>query len=302
MKQQRILALGFFDGVHLGHGALLRACRALAEEKGVEAGAVTFTTHPDALVSGKDPGLINTPADRQRLMEELYRMDTVIALPFDKAMMAMPWQDFFRLLREQYGAVGLVCGHDFRFGRRGAGNPEVLRRACAEAGMDCVVVPEQKIDGVTISSTYIRQLLELGHMETAKRFLGHPHFLTGQVTQGRKLGHKLGFPTANVPIPAGIVCPRRGVYACKVRVDGRAYTAVTNVGSRPTVEGHQVRAESWILDFEGDLYGREIRLEFHYFLRPEKKFESLERLKAAVLADGARARNYFAERENPDRG
>lgn len=295
MKQQ-ILALGFFDGVHLGHGALLRACRRLADEKGVGAGAVTFTSHPDALVSGKDPGLINTPRDRQRLMRELYRMDTVIALPFDKAMMDMPWQDFFRLLREDYGAVGLVCGHDFRFGSRGEGSAEILCRACAEAGMTCIVIPEQKIDGQTISSTHIRRLLELGHMETANRFLGHPHFLSGQVTQGRKLGHKLGFPTANVPIPEGIVCPRHGVYACKVRFDGRAYTAVTNVGSRPTVEGHQVRAESWLMDFQGDLYGREIVLEFHYFLRPEKRFESLEQLRAAVLADGARTRNYFGEK------
>lgn len=295
MEQKTILALGFFDGVHLGHGALLNACRALADEKGVAAGAVTFTSHPDALVSGKDPGLINTPADRERLMRERYRMDTVIALPFDRAMMTMPWQDFFRLLRETYGAVGLVCGHDFRFGSRGAGNAQILRAACGENGMDCVVIPEQKLDGVTISSTHIRRLLELGHMESAKRFLGHPHFLTGQVVQGRKLGHKLGFPTANVLLPEGIVCPRHGVYACKVRLGEEVYSAVTNVGSRPTVQGHQVRTESWILDYEGDLYGRQIVLEFHFFLRPEKKFDSLQKLKEAVLADGARTRNYFGE-------
>lgn len=293
MEQKRILALGFFDGVHTGHGALLTACRRLADERGCEAGAVTFTSHPDALVSGKAPALINTPADRERIMREQYHMDTVIALPFDKAMMSMPWQDFFTMLVEKYGAVGLVCGHDFRFGYRGQGNAAILDKACAQAGMDFIMIPEQKLDGITISSTYIRNLLEKGDMEEATRFLGHPHFLTGQVVGGRHLGHKLGFPTANVLLPEEILCPRHGVYACKAQVDGKTYSAVTNVGSRPTVNGHQVRAESWILDFDGDLYGREITLGFHRFLRPERKFDSLEQLKAAVQADGEETRKYF---------
>ena len=288
-----VIALGFFDGVHLGHGALLTACRALADEMGCAAGAVTFTSHPDALVSGKAPGLINTPADRERIMGLQYHMDLVIALPFDRAMMTMPWRDFFDLLRGKLGAVGLVCGHDFRFGNRGEGNAALLKQVCAENGMACVVVPEQRIDGIPISSTYIRTLLEAGDMERAGRFLGHPHFLTGEVVGGRHLGHKLGFPTANVLLPAGVVCPKHGVYACKARVGERVYTAVTNVGSRPTVEGHQVRTESWLLDFDGDLYGAEITLEFYRFLRPEKKFGDLEQLKQAVRSDAQKAREYF---------
>ena len=295
MKEKKILALGFFDGVHLGHGALLKACRALADEQGVLAGAVTFDAHPDALISGKAPGLLNTAADRQRIMEEQYHMDTVITLPFDREMMRLSWQDFFNMLVEKFGAVGLVCGHDFRFGHRGAGNASVLQEICEEKAMPCVVIPEQKLDGITISSTHIRSLLAVGHMESVKKYLGHPHFLTGEVVPGRKLGSKLGFPTANVEIPEGVACPRHGVYACKAQVDGKHYIAVTNVGSRPMVQGHQVRAEGWLLDFEGDLYGKTITLEFHYFLRPEKKFDSLEQLKAAVLADGARTRSYFLE-------
>lgn len=296
MEQKRILALGFFDGVHLGHGALLTACRALADEKGVQAGAVTFTSHPDALVSGKAPGLINTPADRERIMREEYKMDAVIALPFDRAMMTMPWQDFFCLLREKYHAAGLVCGHDFRFGNRGEGNAAILRSVCAENGMDCIVIPQQKLDGVTISSTHIRMLLEQGEMEEAARFLGHPHFLTGEVVGGRHLGHKLGFPTANLLLPEEIICPRNGVYACRVRYNGKAYMAVANVGHRPTVQGHRLTIEPWILDFEGDLYGKQITLEFHHFLRPERKFDSLEQLKEAVLADGARTRTFFGKK------
>lgn len=295
MNEKKIIALGFFDGVHLGHGVLLKTCRDLADELGVLAGAVTFDVHPDAMLTGKAPGLLNTPEDRSRIMRQQYHMDTVITLPFDREMMNMPWQDFFRLLVEQYGAVGLVCGHDFRFGHRGMGNGKILEQACAEKGLVCRVIPEQKLGQVTISSTYIRSLLARGHMESAKKALGHPHFLTGEVVTGRQLGNKLGFPTANVLIPEGIACPRHGVYACKVWVDGQRHIAVTNVGSRPTVQGTQVRTESWILDFEGNLYGREITLEFHYFLRPEKKFASLEHLKDAVQADAARTRNYFSK-------
>lgn len=295
MKEKKILALGFFDGVHLGHGALLQACRTLADEQGVLAGAVTFDVHPDALLSGKAPGLLNTVHDRQRIMQTQYHMDAVITLPFDRAMMEMPWQEFFAMLVEKFGAVGLVCGHDFRFGHRGAGNARILQEICAEKGMVCEVIPEQKMEDITVSSTYIRSLLALGHMEKAKKFLGHPHFLTGEVVAGRKLGNKLGFPTANVLIPEGIACPRHGVYACKAWVDGESFVAVTNVGSRPTVQGHQVRTESWILDFDRDIYGKTVTLEFHYFLRPEKKFDSLEQLKAAVQADAARTRSYFRD-------
>lgn len=295
MNEKKIIALGFFDGVHLGHGALLRACRALADAQGVLAGAVTFDAHPDALLSGKAPGLLNTPHDRRLIMERQYGIDRVITLPFDRKMMQMSWQDFFQMLVEQYSAVGLVCGHDFRFGHRGTGNARLLEEECAHRGMACRVIPEQKMENMTISSTYIRQLLSLGHLESANKFLGHPHLLTGQVVSGRKLGGKLGFPTANVGIPEGIVCPRHGVYACKVWVDGKCHGAVTNVGSRPTVGGHQVRTESWILDFDGDLYGKVVMLEFHHFLRPEKKFDSLEQLRTAVQADAAKARSFFRE-------
>lgn len=297
MEQKRILALGFFDGVHLGHGALLRACRALADELGSEAGAVTFAAHPDALVLGQAPDLINTPADRERIMREKYHMDSVIVLPFDREMMAMPWKKFFLMLKQEHHAAGMVCGHDFRFGRFGAGHSASLRAICRYYGMPCVVIPQQKLDGVTISSSHIRTLLEAGDMEEAARFLGHPHFFTGTVVGGRHLGHTLGFPTANLTLPEGVACPRRGVYACKVRLGIQEYMAVANVGCRPTVHGHRLTVEPWILDFQGDLYGQSITLEFHRFLRPEQKFESLEALKAAVMDDAVHTRKFFENNE-----
>ena len=290
--RKRVFALGFFDGVHRGHQALVSSCCRLAWELGCKPAVLTFDNHPDGLVQGKTPVLINTVMDRRLLLRQ-FGIDTIYTIPFDRETMSMPWQEFFRMLVEDCGAVGIVCGDDFRFGARGEGNGEKLRRACEAEGIRCAIVPEQRLDGVRVSSTHIRALIEGGRMEEAVNFLGHPHILTGVVVPGRHLGHKLGFPTANVLLPEGIICPKHGVYACRTEIGGKSYAAVTNVGSRPTVNGHQVRTESWILDFEGDLYGEEITLAFHAFLRPERCFQNLEELKAAVLLDGEHTREFF---------
>lgn len=291
-KEKTIYALGFFDGVHLGHQALLQACRELAQKAGCMAGVVTFTSHPDTLVLGQTPGLINTTEDRKQLLLSM-GMDTVIELPFDKQLMTMPWQDFFLLLLETYHAAGLVCGDDFRFGYKGEGNALLLEEACRSAGIPCTVVSEYLVDGVRVSSTHVRHLLEQGDLETANRFLGHPHSLTGKVTSGRGLGHTMGIPTANLLLPEELVTPKLGVYACKAMVDGVEHLAVTNIGSRPTVGGHQVRVESWLLDFNGDLYGKQLTLTFHKFLRPEKNFSGLEELRKEILKNAAETRKLM---------
>ena len=293
MSKKCVYALGFFDGVHLGHGQLLNACRDLADELGAEAGVVTFSTHPDALVQGMAPGLINTLADRDTLLKEHYHMDTVVTLPFDRALMRCPWQDFFRRLLEEFGAAGLICGEDFRFGHRGQGNGQKLLAACREAGIPCIVVPQKKIEGITVSSTYIRSLIEMGLMERAVHFLGHPHILTGSVVHGHQLGRRLGFPTANLMLPQELAIPKFGVYACRCLVEGQRYAAVTNVGTRPTVAGVGVTVETWILDYSGDLYGREITLEFFKFLRPELRFPNLEALQNAVRADAGKTKEIL---------
>ena len=293
MKEKCVYALGFFDGVHLGHGSLLTACRELADELGVEAGVVTFSSHPDALVQGRTPGLINTLEDRDILLREKYHMDQVISLPFDRAMMETPWQTFFRRLVEEYSAAGIVCGQDFRFGSRGEGNGEKLLSACREAAIPCIVVPQLNLGGLRVSSTHIRNLIEMGLMEHAIHFLGHPHTLTGRVVHGHQLGRRLGFPTANMLLPEGLVVPKFGVYACRCLVDGVRYGAVTNVGTRPTVAGVGVTIETWILGYEGDLYDRELTLEFFKFLRPEIKFPSLEDLQAAVRADAEKTKEIL---------
>lgn len=293
MEQKTVFALGFFDGVHIGHGALLRACKELAQQQGAVAGAITFGEHPLALVQGKSPGLISTVADRKMLMQSLYGIQEVIVLPFDRQLMTMPWQTFFKMLLSRYRAAGLVCGHDYRFGNRGEGTPQLLQQACREAGIPCVVIPEQQLDGITVSSTHIRALLKAGDMPQAARFLGHPHLFTGPVVPGKHIGRTIGFPTANLFFPNTMLCPKKGVYASVVTVDGKRYMAVTNVGNRPTVGGGYTSVEAWLLDFSGDLYGKRVTLEFHKYLREERKFDSLEALRREIEKNGEDTRKFF---------
>ena len=290
-----IFALGFFDGVHLGHQALLAECRRLAAAQGAVPAAITFDAHPQSLFLPDPPVLLSTEADRRRLLHQ-YGIRVVHTLPVTRETMSIPWEQFAERLLE-LGASGFVCGDDFRFGHRGEGDSVKLRQFCEARGLPCAIVSEQTLNGRRISSTLIRSRIDSGDMESATRYLGHPHVLTGTVVHGQQIGRKLGFPTANLLIPPAVAVPKFGVYACRAVVDGKSYPAVTNVGTRPTVAGTGVTVEPWILDFEGDLYDRQIRVEFYYFLRPEMKFPDLEALKAEILRNAAQTRAYLKNRE-----
>lgn len=283
-----IYALGFFDGVHLGHQALLRQCCSLAKEYGCSTAAITFDRHPKSLFTETPTVLISTVPDRKLLLRR-YGMDHVQVLPVTRQVMGQPWQDFLQFLLD-LGAAGFVCGDDFHFGCRGEGDAEKLKQFCRERGLPCAVVPEQTVGDIRISSTYIRRQIETGDMATAVKFMGHPYTLTGTVVRGQQLGRRLGIPTANLRLPAGLAIPKLGVYACRVGIDGRSYRAVTNIGTRPTVAGEGITVEPWILDYEGDLYGREITLEFFYFLRSEQKFPTLEALQAEIRRNAEETR------------
>ena len=292
MKQKKIFALGFFDGVHLGHLMLLHACRRLATEQNATACAVTFDLPPSAVLQNQQPNMLTTIQDRRMLLHQ-FGMEEVLLLKADKQTLSMPWTAFLEILIED-GAIGFVCGYDYRFGRNGEGTAQKLADFAAERNLPCIIVPEQTMDGEKISSTQIRVLMEKGDVETANRLLGHPHILTGKVVSGQHLGRTIGVPTANLELPEELVKPAFGVYACTVRIDDNAYAAVTNIGTRPTVNGQNVTVEPWILDFNGDLYGKEITLSFHKFLRPEQKFHSLDKLKAQIQKDAAETRKFFA--------
>lgn len=295
--EKRVIALGFFDGVHLGHGALLRRVGEKAAELGAVPAAVTFDTHPENLIL-KTPAvpLLSSPLDRAELMRRFYGIREVIVAHFDERMMHMPWREFVTdYLAGEHGAVHLVAGHDFHFGYKGEGNPERLQALCGELGIGCDIIPKVVQDHITISSTYIRTLVAQGEMAQAVRFLGHPHVLTGTVSHGKHLGSSLGFPTVNLTLPPQVIAPAHGVYATRaVFENGESYPTVTNVGVRPTVnDGGALTVEGFLLHFDGDLYGREIRLEFFDFLRPEQKFDSLEALRAEVMHNARQTEHFF---------
>ena len=296
--KERVIALGFFDGVHLGHAALLRRTAEEAAARGVTPAVFTFDRVPKEVVTGIPCPLINSPEDRRDLVRRLYGIRDVIMVPFDREMMTTSWQDFVtELLVGRYHAVHLVAGHDHHFGHKNQGSPELLAEKCAQLGLGCDIIPKVEIGGITVSSTYIRRLVELGQVERAALFLGHPHVLSQEVRHGHRIGRTIGVPTVNLTAPPHVLVPSHGVYAARVFLpDGTSHPAVTNVGTRPTVNnGTNVTVESWLLDFEGDLYGQTVRVEFHHRLRDEIRFDSLDALKAQIAADAAATRAYFAE-------
>ncbi len=298
MKKQRgVIALGFFDGVHLGHGALLRAVKEAADRLGARPCAFTFDKSPTAVITGQSVPLLSTVEDRVRLMRRHYGIEEVVVAPFD-AMQRMDWEDFVRrYLAEDLGVVHVVAGHDFHFGYMGKGNPDRLRTKCRELGMGCDIIEKVEQDGITISSTYIRTLVAQGEMERAAQFLGHPHSLTQTVTHGKGIGHSaLGFPTVNLRVPEGVIVPAFGVYATRVWFDGQSRAAVTNVGVRPTVQDNdgRVTVEGFILDFDGDLYSHQVRMEFCKRLRGEQKFPTMQALSDEIKRNAEQTREYFA--------
>lgn len=294
---RRAIALGFFDGVHIGHGALLRKTTERARELGITPSVLTFDVHPDKVVFDKDVPLINSALSREEIIRRCYGIDDVIFIHFNKHMMHMPWQDFADTLIRELGVAWIVVGHDFCFGYRGEGTAEKLKAYCEDKGFGCDIIQAVTLDGRIVSSTYIRTLIADGDMEQAARYLGHPHTLQDTVHSGYHLGTKLGAPTINMSFPEGVIVPRHGVYAARVFLeDGSSHIAVANIGVRPTVsDGQRVNVESHLLEFNGNLYGRQARVEFYKFLRSEKKFDDFEALSTQIRSDADEARAYFRQ-------
>ena len=294
---KRVIALGFFDGVHTGHGQLMRAVKAAAERTGAVAAAFTFDRSPTAVITGQPVPLLSTVEDRIWLMQHCYGIEEVVVASFD-AMQRMDWQDFIvQYLVRELKVVHVVAGHDFHFGYMGKGNPQRLKEKCRELGIGCDIISPVVQDGITVSSTYIRTLIAQGEMERAVQFLGHPHVLSGQVGHGKHIGSSaLGFPTVNLSIPDQVIVPAFGVYATKVHFGDQCRMAVTNVGVRPTVRDNdgRVTVEGFILDFSGDLYGQPLRMEFFHRLRGERKFPTLQALADEIAHNAQQTREYFS--------
>ena len=291
----RAIALGFFDGVHIGHSALMRKVLEVGDKKGLVPSVITFDAHPKSLIRGETVPLINSHGDRSGIIRRLFGIDDIIFLHFDMETARMSWESFIEHLAVDFGARHLVAGHDFSFGYGGEGNSALLLQKCGEMGIGCDIIPAVKLDGVISSATLIRELISGGSIERANAFLGHPHVLTDMVRYGYRLGSTLGTPTVNMCFEPGVLIPAFGVYATKAFLDGgREFTGVTNVGVRPTVDdADTITAETHVLNYRGNLYGHRVRVEFHARLRPEVKFRNTDELKEQIQKDCDAAQRYF---------
>jgi len=291
-----VVALGNFDGVHLGHQVVVRRAVEEARSRGMRAVAVTFDPHPRAVLRpGSEPKLLTVLEVREELLLGC-GVDEVRVLRFDLELSKKSPGDFVReVLVGELGAGVVVVGENFRFGYKASGDVKDLDRHMRDAGGEAYAVPtyvlgEAAGSGEAINSTRIRMLLHDGEAREAARLLGRPYSLRGVVVEGDKRGHALGFPTANVLPGAVALVPGRGVYAGHVRVGEERYGACTNVGVAPTFERRESRVEAYLLDYDGDLYGEVIDVTFEERLRPEKQFSGVYELKEQIARDVAEAR------------
>jgi len=285
-NQQTVVALGSFDGVHLGHTRVIRTAGELAASLGCRLTVWTFRELP----FGKNTTLTSNE-EREEIFASL-GVDRMILAEFD-AIRSLSPEEFVRdILVGQLQARVAVCGFNYRFGAGGKGDPSLLKTLMNRYGGDARMVEPVEMGGEPVSSTRIRALVAEGNMEEAALLLGRSYFLSGRVGHGRAIGHSLGFPTVNLPFPENRTIPRLGVYASVVRTPVGIFRGVTNVGIRPTVNDGMIRpvCETFLLDFSGDLYDCTLQVAFGRFLRPEKKFPSFDALKAAIAADIAAVR------------
>jgi riboflavin kinase/FMN adenylyltransferase len=290
-KRPRALALGTFDGVHAGHRAVIGRAVQLAEERGLTSAVVTFDRHPLSVIDpGRVPRLLTANEEKMRLIEEL-GPDELVMLPFDQEMAAMTAAEFCTdLLAGSLQAQAVVVGENFNFGAHGAGDAAQLRDCGAAHGYDVEICPLVTEHGEPISSTRIRRLLHDGELEEVREILGRPPSAAGLVAHGDKRGRTLGVPTANVDVEAGTIVPGRGVYTARVFVAGAWYRAAVNIGHNPTFQSREeptthVTVEAFLLAFSGDIYEREIRLDFLHKIRDERRFDSVDALVAQMRLD-----------------
>lgn len=297
---QAWVTIGAFDGVHLGHQAILRPMAAAAHAAGNPAVVVTFYPNPVVVLRGvQEPTLLTPPEERARLMGAL-GIDAVITLTFDRALAAQPAEEFMQALHRALGLRQLWVGHDFALGHDRQGDIPALQAIGERLGYQVHVTGEVLVDGQRISSRQIREWVRQGEIRAANHFLGRAYAMQGPVVHGDHRGQQLGFPTANVAFPSDQIVPAFGVYATWLSLEGDEslyrLPAVTNVGLRPTFDPPILapRVESYLIDFQGDLYGRTARVEFLDFLRPELKFNSAQALIDQMILDTQQAREALS--------
>ena len=283
-QKRSAVTLGKFDGLHLGHQKLIDKIISYASDE-CESIVCAFDMHRDSLMTGRE---------RREHLEP--KVDWLIDQPFTKSLREMEAEEFIdRILYKVLRAAHIVVGTDFSFGYGKRGNAALLQEMADQYGYTVDVIEKERYLGTVISSTYIKDALAQGDVKLAERLLGYPYEMTGIVRHGKQLGRTLGFPTMNIEPEKNKILPRFGVYACRVRIDGKCYDAVGNAGIKPTVTDEQRRLlEVFVYGYDGDAYGKEITAQFCEFERPETKFGSVEELKNNVMRDMRYGERYFA--------
>ena len=282
--QGTAIALGKFDGIHLGHQMLMDGLRK-EKQRNRTALVFTFGNVPSTVLNGRIQKSIYTQEEKAYYFEEL-GMDVVLDYPFTREFAALSPEEFVaECLVRQLGVQAVYVGEDFRFGKGRSGNVALLQALGEQYHFEVHAIPKKTLHGKVVSSTMIRDMLE-SHFYVANEMLGNPYFVYGEVVHGQHLGHVIGFPTINQRIPEQKIVPAYGVYASRVVIDGVAYKGISNLGKKPTVEGiHQTGLETHLLDFGGDLYGCYLKTELLYFIRPEEKFANVDVLKKQIHTD-----------------
>ncbi len=284
-EKHTAVTLGKFDGIHKGHRKLLTLLGKLAEEEQLEKAVFTFNISPQARISHRKYRTLLTNEERRAMLEEM-GMDLLVECRFNDAMRNMEAENFIRkIIVEGLKAKVVVAGTDFCFGKDRRGNGEMLLKMGKELGFETYILEKETADGHEISSTYIREKLEAGEMDTVNRLLTYDFFVTGPVLHGAALGRKLGFPTINQIPPDEKLLPPKGVYKSRTEIDGHVYESVTNIGTKPTVDGSFMGVETYIFDFDENVYGKEAKVYLLEHTRPEMKFSSLEELTAQLRID-----------------
>lgn len=289
-KTTCVMALGYFDSVHIGHKKVIAEARAVAEKLGVKTGVFTFGGDLAARFH-KTGGMVFTLAEREKLLAAA-GADFVYAAACDEAFLSLDKSEFLAFLLKKFDVRAFVCGFDYTFGKGGAGDAAFLRDFAEEKNIAVKIVPEMRSEGVKVSTTEIKKRLAAGDVEGANALLGNPYFVTGSVVKERGVGHKIGFPTVNL-YPAAEKFPlKNAVYGGHAYVNGVRYLAIVNYGARPTFGLSAPLTEAHLIGFDGDLYGEQIAVYFDFFLRKIKKFNGVDELKKQLETDTQRTKEH----------
>ena len=300
IRHKTAVALGNFDGIHIGHREIFRNALDAAKEQGLKSLCFTFSNHPFNFIlrrNDSDPDavkLICTEEEKIELIEDM-GFDILVNVPFDEHIMTMHAHDFFEdIVRDKLNAGFVSVGFNYTYGARATGRPDTLRRECEAAGIGVEIHDAVIVDGEVVSSTLIREMIATGNMEMTAKLLGRPYSFNGTVKHGKRLGSSMGIPTINIPAPDRQMLPPNGVYFSRIHINGILYNSVSNIGLNPTVNDDVRRKtiETNIFDYDDDAYGKDVTVYFDHFSRGERKFRNKEELFAQISRDCDNARNY----------